>query len=1021
MTRIGIVVTRLFAFTCLFFAALLLITACTALAESDCKPAAPLPQSKCNKDAQCCTGLVCGPAGSSQNNATTQCQPGCRIDGVFYASGAVNATQCQSCQPAVSTKAWSDLGNGTSCNDHNACTQTDTCQAGACVGSKPIVCTASDQCHTAGTCNPSTGVCSNPDKTNGTTCNDGNACTQTDTCQSGTCAGSNPVVCTASDQCHVAGTCNSSTGVCSNPNKTDGTACNDNNACTSNDVCTGGSCAGTAVTCTASDQCHAAGTCNPQTGCSNPPLANGTACNDGNACTSNDVCTGGSCAGAAVTCTASDQCHGAGTCNPQTGCSNPPLANGTACNDNNACTSNDVCTGGSCAGTAVTCTASDQCHTAGTCDPSTGACSNPVAASGTTCVNANDCVSGTATCNGSGQCIGGTNVANGTSCNGGNLCLTGGKCSTGTCSGGTPTICSGQDACHTAATCNPADGTCAAATPIADGQTCNSVACQVGGTCTAGACSGDKAAAGGKKVLCRPAAVGADGTTCDVPEYCDGTNVICPADGYVPAGTLCRAIGTNPSFSTYNLCDQAEYCTGTSNACPADTGLALGVACGGVGCTSTGFCQGRCGGVNGIGTIACSSDNDCMGQPATRTQCLPSTFDHGLLKCSGGFSEPNGHTCTDSNSDAGTCADGLCKTSFCSYDIMCPDGYVCDSNHGCVLATAGGLGVSCTGDPTGATVSGTCGFDPEIGTKDDCCAGMQGTGQGAAAGPNVSGRCEQCCNSSTSVSSVVSCGTDDVTQCCNGRCADTAHDIDNCGGCAYTPPSLGGGTNCNELLSACSPSATCNPDNGGCILSDACGSTTDGGPNICQIPTVTVTNSACSECYATSLTEVAALGVTFGRNCSTDADCQGVAGACRFFTSFCDANSVSPGLGCSSSTGCRNATFSQGACNVNFTCLTTLGVTTSIAPECTTSPYTSCGLICATGTLSQGNIGTQCSVDSDCTSGPDGYPGERCELTSCPISPGAALATSGGPVAAQCLINATYTCQIPLGGDQFQQ
>jgi hypothetical protein len=130
---------------------------------------------------------------------------------------------------------------------------------------------------------------------------------------------------------------------------------------------------------------------------------------------------------------------------------------------------------------------------------------------------------------------------------------------------------------------------------------------------------------------------------------------------------------------------------------------------------------------------------------------------------------------------------------------------------------------------------------------------------------------------------------------------------------------------------------------------------------------------------------------------------------------------VSPGLACTSNTDCTNATFSLGACDVNFTCLTTLGVTTSIAPECTTPPYTSCGLTCATGTLTQGNIGTQCSVDSDCTSGPYGYPGERCELTSCPISNGAALATSGGPVAARCLINATYTCQIPLAGDQFQQ
>ena len=69
-------------------------------------------------------------------------------------------------------------------------------------GGTPVVCTASDQCHDAGTCNPATGVCSNPAKPNGTACNDGNACTQTDTCQAGVCTGSNPVVCTGPDQCH---------------------------------------------------------------------------------------------------------------------------------------------------------------------------------------------------------------------------------------------------------------------------------------------------------------------------------------------------------------------------------------------------------------------------------------------------------------------------------------------------------------------------------------------------------------------------------------------------------------------------------------------------------------------------------------------------------------------------------------------------------------------------------------------------------------------------------------------------
>src|SRR5207249_1926042 len=93
-----------------------------------------------------------------------------------------------------------------------------------CIG---VTCTALDQCHSVGTCSATTGECSNPPQPDGTSCSDGNACTQTDTCQSGACTGSRPVVCMASDQCHVAGTCDPATGQCSNPAAANGTACND--------------------------------------------------------------------------------------------------------------------------------------------------------------------------------------------------------------------------------------------------------------------------------------------------------------------------------------------------------------------------------------------------------------------------------------------------------------------------------------------------------------------------------------------------------------------------------------------------------------------------------------------------------------------------------------------------------------------------------------------------------------------------------------------------------------------------
>lgn len=56
-------------------------------------------------------------------------------------------------------------------------------------------------------------------------CDDGNLCTQDETCQSSACTGT-ALVCPTADECNVAGTCESATGVCSAQIvASDGTAC----------------------------------------------------------------------------------------------------------------------------------------------------------------------------------------------------------------------------------------------------------------------------------------------------------------------------------------------------------------------------------------------------------------------------------------------------------------------------------------------------------------------------------------------------------------------------------------------------------------------------------------------------------------------------------------------------------------------------------------------------------------------------------------------------------------------------
>src|SRR5882672_5295723 len=141
--------------------------------------------------------------------------------------------------------------DGVPCSDGNACTGPDTCSGGACVGG-PNVCACQSNAD-CGDNNPCTGdTCENPGTPTATCvhvnntapCSDGNACTRNDACQGGVCTGSNPVVCTPSDQCHLAGTCNPETGACSNPQAPNGAACNDGNACTRNDACQAGICMG---------------------------------------------------------------------------------------------------------------------------------------------------------------------------------------------------------------------------------------------------------------------------------------------------------------------------------------------------------------------------------------------------------------------------------------------------------------------------------------------------------------------------------------------------------------------------------------------------------------------------------------------------------------------------------------------------------------------------------------------------------------------------------------------------------
>ncbi|MBI4508486.1 MAG: hypothetical protein HY698_02540, partial [Deltaproteobacteria bacterium] len=567
--------------------------------------------------------------------------------------------------------------NGTACNDGNACTRADTCQTGSCTGANPITCTASDQCHNAGTCDPANGTCSNPAKTNGTACNDGNACTRADTCQTGSCTGANPIACTASDQCHNAGTCDPATGTCSDPAKANGTACNDSNSCTRSDTCQSGSCTGTnPITCSASDQCHNPGTCDPASGaCLNPPKPDGTACSDGDACTRADTCQAGTCSGSdRVTCSASDQCHEPGTCDPSTGtCSYPEKPNDAPCDDGNSCTRTDTCQAGRCTGNnPVVCAAADSCHDVGTCDPSTGTCSNPIKPNSTPCGTSSGCTQ-TDTCQ-AGKCEVGPPVTcpppdqchfagtcdattgrcsylpkpDGSSCSDGNACTQADSCQQGKCVGEDQVVCLASDQCHVAGECDPASGACS--NPIKPNTTsCNDGnPCTRTDTCQEGRCVGvnpmpcpalDQCHGDG---TCNPATAKCayperpEGTPCDDRDACTITDtcvggaclgsdrVICvPSDQCHDVGTCDPQSGTcsNPPKAESTACDDGDACTRGEHCEQGECMAGEPVFCAAGACHGEGECDpltGRCTLPPANEGSACDDNDTCTSNDTCR-------------------------------------------------------------------------------------------------------------------------------------------------------------------------------------------------------------------------------------------------------------------------------------------------------------------------------------------------------------------------------------------------------------------
>lgn len=191
-----------------------------------------------------------------------------------------------------------------------------------------VACEPLSQCHQVGTCFE--GVCSNPLRPVGTSCNDGSAGTIGDVCQEdGTCQGVDPCedsMCEPFDDCHPTPVCSPSSGgnggeCFAGPAAPDGTPCDDNDPDSNNDMCVSGVCEGTPPTTTT--------TTSTTTSATTTSTATMTTTSSSPTTTSTTTTTPG-CGGR---CEPSDSCHADGICRNNLCFTGPALDDGTPCSD----------------------------------------------------------------------------------------------------------------------------------------------------------------------------------------------------------------------------------------------------------------------------------------------------------------------------------------------------------------------------------------------------------------------------------------------------------------------------------------------------------------------------------------------------------------------------------------------------------------------------------------------------------------------------------------------------------------
>ena len=276
---------------------------------------------------------------------TVDCD-GCMIDGECYADGTSNPqNNCERCDIALSTEAWSYLGDGESCDDGLFCNGSDHCNAGTC--SDPqypdgnLDCDDGTWCNGMEYCDENSGQCVSaveqcPD--DGLWCNGDESCDEAnqECLTTGQRCGDDGSFCNGVETCNEASDQCVSPG---NPCIDDGQYCNGTEYCDDSDD----QCKNTGDPCTDDGQwCNGNEFCNETADFCDHSLTPGTRCpDDGSWCNGIEFCdeSSDSCehtSSASQTCPADGLwCNGDEYCNELADQCDHTMTPGTRCPDDN--------------------------------------------------------------------------------------------------------------------------------------------------------------------------------------------------------------------------------------------------------------------------------------------------------------------------------------------------------------------------------------------------------------------------------------------------------------------------------------------------------------------------------------------------------------------------------------------------------------------------------------------------------------------------------------------------------------